>query len=495
MRTPTSTQTVFSIDRWSRVQIVIAMAVVFGITRAVARISGVFFDSSALQASWQHLDVVLLRERLAESLFYQHSQPPLFNAFLGGVLKVAGASAAPVFQALFLAMGFALYATCFAVMRRLAISRSVAFVAASVFAVSPSYILYESWLHYTLPLALLVALAALGLARLLERRDLPSALLFFLSVGMLCMTHGIFHLVYLIGCVVLLLVRRNIPKRVVLAGALLPVLLLVTIYVKNAVVFGQFGTSTWMGMNVALRRVEALPMPERERLVRDAAISPVSLVTPFDPLERFPRRFSAVPERFAHVPALANARKADGNPNLNHAGYIEISKQYAADTKFVLSHYPKILVVSLFRGWWEYFRSSSDYWFLAPNLEASTLMRVYNRAFDVLVYGALAPKLVGVLLVIAIPALVVATLRALYRGASGVEPLSPEQRVLLGFCAVTIAFVAVTANTLNALENMRIRFMTDPLVVILAAFWTEQWVLPRIRAWRARRQARVTASV
>jgi hypothetical protein len=478
------------IERWSRLELAIGMAIVFGVTRVVARISGVFFDTSALQASWQHLDVELLRERLAESLFYQHSQPPLFNLFLGGVLKVAGASHALAFQVLFLAMGFALYVTLFVTMQRLGISRAVAFVAASLFAVSPSYILYESWLHYTLPLALLVGLAALCLARLLERRDALSALLFFLSVGMLCMTHGIFHLVFLLGCIVLLLMRRDMPKRVVIAGALLPLVLLVALYVKNAVVFGQFGTSTWMGMNVALRRVEALPMPERDRLVRDGAISPVSLVTPFDPLDRFPSGFAVVPERFAHVPALTEARKADGNPNLNHAGYIAISKQYAADTKFVLTHYPKILVVSLFRGWWEYFRSSSDYWFLAPNLQASTLMRVYNRAFDLLVYGAPAPKLVGVLLVIAIPLLVVATLRAVYRGASGGEPLSRERRALLGFCAATIAFVAVTANTLNALENMRIRFMTDPLVVILAAFWAERWALPRIFAWRERRRAR-----
>jgi hypothetical protein len=34
---------------------------------------------------------------------------------------------------------------------------------------------------------------------------------------------------------------------------------------------------------------------------------------------------------------------------------------------------------------------------------------------------------------------------------------------------------------LNAQENMRLRFMTDPLVVILAAYWVAFWLLPRVR--------------
>ena len=62
---------------------------VFAVSRLAAWAAGVRFDASILTWYWQFLDVELLRHDLARSLWYLHAQPPLFNLFLGSVLKLA----------------------------------------------------------------------------------------------------------------------------------------------------------------------------------------------------------------------------------------------------------------------------------------------------------------------------------------------------------------------------------------------------------------------
>jgi hypothetical protein len=456
-------------------------AALFVASRVAVRLSGASFDLSALGASWQHLDPALLQTRLLESLVHLHSQPPVFNAFLGIVLKAAGGASNLIFELLFLGLGAALYFVTFALMRCLSVSPRTAFAVSTLFALSPSVLLYELWLFYTLPLALLVALLALSFARSIERRSWAAIGSFFVVLALLCGLHGIFHLIYFAGCIAALLLACRGARLKVLVAAAVPFALVVGIYAKNAVLFGQFTTSTWLGMNVALRRVETVPLDQRKQLVAEGQLSEVALITPFDPLAHYPARYAQVPARFAGIPALASAVKSTGEPNLNHIGYIAIAKSYQADTKQVLRRYPKVLVQSLLRGWYEYFKSSSNYWFLERNLHDSWLLRGANRLFDFLFYGVLIGNTPGLLLIVFIPALVFFALRVARKpGASTSFELGSEQRWLLAFAAATIAFVAVVANTLNTLENMRIRFMTDPLLAAILAFWIEHWLRPRL---------------
>jgi hypothetical protein len=151
----------------------------------------------------------------------------------------------------------------------------------------------------------------------------------------------------------------------------------------------------------------------------------------------------------------------------------------------VLAHYPKVLLQSVARGWYEYFKPASDYWFVEPNLAASPLLRVEAQLFDRVLYGVAFKGGPGLFLALGIPLVVVYALLAAFRPTL-LPQLTREQRLLLMFCAGTIAFVAVVGNTLNALENMRLRFMTDPLLAVLLAFWVQHWLAPRVRQLRRR---------
>jgi hypothetical protein len=69
---------------------------VFVASRIAAYAAGIRFDADPLTWYWQYIDTVLLKERLLESLYYLHSQPPLFNLLLGVTLKAFPTSYATV---------------------------------------------------------------------------------------------------------------------------------------------------------------------------------------------------------------------------------------------------------------------------------------------------------------------------------------------------------------------------------------------------------------
>src|SRR5438477_6896176 len=76
----------------------LAVIVAFAISRVIYFWLGVRFDMTPLASFDQILDPLLLRERLAESLWYLHSQPPAFNLYLGLVLKSCAGFEATAFH-------------------------------------------------------------------------------------------------------------------------------------------------------------------------------------------------------------------------------------------------------------------------------------------------------------------------------------------------------------------------------------------------------------
>ena len=61
-------------------------------SRIAAYAAGIRLAPDPLTWYWQYIEPALLKERLLESLFYLHSQPPLFNLFIGLALKAFPAS-------------------------------------------------------------------------------------------------------------------------------------------------------------------------------------------------------------------------------------------------------------------------------------------------------------------------------------------------------------------------------------------------------------------
>ena len=67
----------------------LVIVLVFILSRIMFSLKGGSFLATPLLFAKQYLDPLLLENDLLRSLFYLHSQPPLFNFFLGAILKVS----------------------------------------------------------------------------------------------------------------------------------------------------------------------------------------------------------------------------------------------------------------------------------------------------------------------------------------------------------------------------------------------------------------------
>ncbi|MCX5758104.1 MAG: hypothetical protein NTU83_06290, partial [Candidatus Hydrogenedentes bacterium] len=306
---------------------------------------GVRFDLSPLGIDAHYADPELLRTRLLESCFYLHVQPPLYNLALGVVLKLCPGFETQAFYALSIATGLALSLMLLTLMVRLGVSKKVSFALAALFACSPSFILFQNLLLYTLQCAMLLTASALLLHVFLAERRGWAGWGFFIALFLLGGIRSLYHLVYYIAVAagVLALMRPFWWRYAIMA--LIPGLLLFSFFVKSYVLFGQFTTSSFHGKSLWAKTVGNLPSPERVKLAEAGAISKVSLVDPFSAIDDYPPEVREV-AGYEDIPVLRQKTKYTGEVNYNHLSELRISELYMQDAIYGLLHYPKAFVRS-----------------------------------------------------------------------------------------------------------------------------------------------------
>ena len=167
--------------KWTRspdLPYLLALAALFAVSRVVFRLVGVRFSTDQLRIAIQYLDPELLRHHLAQSVWYLHTQPPLYNLFLGVVLKLFPGHEGLAFHAVHLALGLAFCLALYLLLAGFSLPRPAAAAIALAVSVSPAAILYENRLFYDYPVLVLLTLAALAAQRLARRPTVTAALTF-----------------------------------------------------------------------------------------------------------------------------------------------------------------------------------------------------------------------------------------------------------------------------------------------------------------------------
>ncbi len=474
-----------ALDAATRGQLVLGLVAAFVISRLGYFALGVRFNDYPLGVYWQFLPVRLLRTRLLESVWHLHAQPPLFNLYLGSVLKLAGDQHAMAFHAVSMLLGLGVLLGGFALMRRLGVRALAAAVLSLGLVTSPAFVAYENWLFYSLPMAFLLLASAFLLEGLLRRGGLAWGGAFFGVLFVIGASRSLFHLAWFVAIVTGLLLARPRLRGTLLRSAALPLLLLLALYAKNAALFGSFGLSSWLGMNLARLSVGEMAQEEREDWIADGRLSPASREVPFSPPDHYPEGLFQVPPRFARVPALASLEKLNESVNFNHYGYLRVSDLYRTDALEVMRHDPGLYLRSVAQAWQIYFRSPSSLQFLGVENR-----RVLATAFDVYDYACFgrfpwvgAPRgergeadfsgarylalLLGLPLLVAFGVLV-----AVGRAGAG---LDSNQRLVVGYLCFNIAWVALFGNLLELGENNRFRFETDPLSLTLLGLLVQRF--------------------
>jgi hypothetical protein len=445
----------------------LALLAAFALSRLVAhRAFGLRFDGAVL-GYWQVLDLPLLRDDLLRSLFYLHSQPPLFNLALGLVLKWSPESLVPaVFEAAFVAWGYLGIVGIHALLVELGAPRRAALAAALVQTLSTTWLVYESWLFYTLPTAVLVTWAAVWLARAARGRA-GAAVAFAAAVAALSWTRATYQPAWVVASLAILLVAvRTCAPRVrgwAWRSSCVALVLALALPVKNGLLVGSFTSSTWLGMSLARLTTERLDEPTREAWIGTGELDPVARVRGFSRLSEYPVELQALPPGTPNHPALVAPTKSDGSPNLNHAAYVRIGRAYQHAALVVLRRLPGLYLDRVRRAFVTWLRPPTDYILVVPQREAlGAWDRLHSR---LLLWSSQERRRAG-------PTLVLLPAAALFLAALLWHPAARRRELLLlvAFPVLTVLWNLLVGNLAEVEENNRFRVEVEGLMVALGCW-------------------------
>ncbi len=472
----------------------IVVVVAFALSRLAVAAAGVRFDTGPLASGFQVLELSELRDDLLGSLAHLHSQPPLFNLFLGLVLRVPQSWEEPLLRLVYLAAGLATALAVFTVLVRFGVRSSVAVVLTLILALSPATILFENWSHYDHLVVLLLCLSVLALARYEDGRRVRHVALFLGLLAVLVLTRSTFQLVWFLAwAVALVLLRRRGEgradwKRVAVAAGV-PALAIIAVYANTLRVADSFTSSTSLGVSLAKITTFQLPEDARREMVERGELSPLALIPPFTPVPGYEEVLPPPPP--TGVPVLDDEVKnfPDGSTwiNFNNLVYADVSRAYLDDALRTLRARPDAYLRGVAAGTEMFFRAPSDFFALRDNrARLGSFDDWYNR----LVQGVVAsgepvsvfpdvgrqyrqgPARTAWLGVVVYAVALVGGAVALWAGR---RQRGGPGLLVLGFLWSTVAYVLVVSNLLEVGENERFRLYTDPLVLLLLAALALRW--------------------
>jgi hypothetical protein len=428
----------------------VLLSAIFVASRAAAVFAGVRFDATDLSSFWHFAPQHLLETRLAETVFYLHFQPPLFNLYLGCVLGAFGSSATAAFGASFLLLGLATALGLYVFMRRIGVGARVALALTSLFALCPSTLLFENYLFYELPVAALLVFSALAFHVALTSGSARAWATFFSFIAALVLTRALFHPVVLLLSALGPAAAFARHRRALLMGFALPAALVFGVCLKNWVLFDAFGTSSWLGMGLARMTLRNIDAETKIAWAREGAVSKVALVHPPSALSAY-ANVMRLPENTG-IPVLDEPQKPAGALNLHHLAYARISRVLLADDWVALRREPAVYARTAGAAFERFFRPATTWQPLAKNRRPLALFdRVYNAIFH---FGERG----GPMFVLFLGSLAFGLVCAFRRD------LTREKRGVFALLASTMGYVLLSGTLLEPLENMRFRYAVEPYV-------------------------------
>ena len=313
---------------------VLTIVVVFVTSRLVAAAFGLYFDAAPIRYAYQLLDVKLLRDDPIRSIFYLHSQPPLFNAFTALILQLPPRVVPTTLMMLWHVAGLATALLLYATMVRLGVRRGLAATFVCVFVLMPETLLVESWFFYSQLEILLVATMLWGLARFASTRRVTDGLLCTGALGALVLLRSSFHPLLMVVLLLVVWRQLRLDVRKLAMVAAVPLLVVATWSVKNVLVFDSWSNSSWLGMNLSYVAHAGITEHQCRELAARHEISRIGCVAAFSAPAAYTARFPK-PDRFG-VAAIDALFKSTGGPNYNASLYLEVSKQYQRDALEIL---------------------------------------------------------------------------------------------------------------------------------------------------------------
>jgi hypothetical protein len=326
----------------------IVVVAVAAVAWALPRV-GKGVQMTELASSWQLVDLGTLGDDPLGSVWYLHTQPPLYNLLVGLVvwlpLPIAGALFV-LYMACLIVTGLLLQ-DLLAEPRGLGIHPTVAGAVAALAVVGPALLATIRLASYEVPVAMLLVAVVWAAQRYALSPGRGGWLVAVSALGTLaCLTRSLLHPLWLVGALVLLVLAARPtrpPRRAVAAAVLLPLVLVGGWTIKNQALFDEPTLSSWRGFNAQRGVVAPMERDEVEQDVAAGAVSPLATRHPWGRLDDYADVAEPCTPRHDH-PAVTEATKQFGDvedvANFNHECYLPLYRQADDDARTLARRHP-----------------------------------------------------------------------------------------------------------------------------------------------------------
>lgn len=453
----------------------------------------------------------LLQHDLVRTVWYEHTQPPLFPLGVGVLLKASPFPDGITFQVVWLAMGLATALVVRRIAAMLGLGRAAALVAVGLVVTNPALVSIEFSANYDQPTILLIAVLILFVGRYAgsgETRDLAIATgLGAVAVLTRTVFHPAWYLLLVAGLVALR--RPDWRDRRLAAALVLPALAIGIFVAKNQVLYDEPGLTTWGGASLSKIAGSAATPEERERLIADGTVSPLFgrpvFIVGYDAYAD-----AMAPCRPAHpdVPVLALPDRpgqatydpsGTPSPNLNYECFLPVYRQQGKDAIAFAKADPRHFFGAQALGAQMFFepalpivftrnlshlRGAERVWThtLYPTVTLDPISYSEWGGYRILAHGGVQLLPTALALDLAAIALAVPAIRRLWRGrgkaGGGATRVGLAVRAAVG---LTCLWVTLIGSAFEINENARYRLLIEPELLILLA-WAGQWAVVAVRS-------------
>lgn len=422
----------------------------------------------------QNLPTDLLLDRALESIWFLHTQPPLWNTLGAVLVQTFGSLHMVMLQCLHIGLGAGICVMGLGITARATGSRRLALTVGLVLALHPALFLLEAYALYTTACAFLIMLAAQLLARSKEDNTRWAMVAFICVISVLTMTRSVYHaLLPLLFGITFWGTLKGVTRRqvIVLSLALLAPL---GWYGKNQLQHGFFGTSSWYG--IGLWRVALFNQDQDllDELYEGGELHDVVTFPPFTPPSAY-RRIG-----FDNVSSVESLSRDDFQ-NVNQPA---ISEAYRSSAIVLIRHTPRQYFRNIFTAYGNFSDPTSRFSHLAANRDrirwhASLEQWLLLRPLAARIEAKLGRGYFGSIYFLLFPAFLLLYAWQFIGRTKGIRQASEtilDDRVLF-FITAIVGYTIIVTSAMELGENVRFKFMIEP------AFLTSVAIMAH-RRWR-----------
>lgn len=419
-----------------------------------------YFDIEFVYIQTMHLlDADWINQNLIQSIWYNHSQPPLFNLLYGLSDLIFNQYSKDFFFLFFHLLGILTVIYSYKILRMISVSQKLSLTIVLIYLITPATILYENWFFYTQIVVFLLVFAGYQLFRYIDLKKQSNLSIYLISIVLISLISSYFHILWMIVMVIIPVIIIKEKRITIIKYLLIPFLIVLSVYIKNYFVFDQFSTSSWFGINFTRITAKLLDENLKQKLFSEKRLTQAAHFNGFTNVRMLPDLERIYFHKKTGIKILDERLKSNGNVNYNNIIFVAFSKDALKDDIFVLKNYPDVYLSGVKNAFQLYFYSPSLYPWVKSNREK---IFIYNKFFDSFVYGAGKYTSTGKITIVLYPFLILISFFLLFK-----KNISNPLKIFIIYSLLNILYVMFVGNLFEYGENNRFRFYTEIFYYIL----------------------------